>query len=294
MLLKDLTLLFIDDEEEIQNYMNIFLNRHVKSLFVASNAIDGLKIFYKHKPDIIVCNVNIPYLSGIEIATIIKADNIEQSIILTSSTENTTELKKMIDLKIDKFIKKPIVNIDSLLNDLREIAKNKKDKRLNKALMHKTANDTLTGLCNRYKINEILLSETSRNNRFGKLFSIILINIDNFKEVNNTYGHLTGDKILIEMANILKNHSNVTDIVGRFNGDEFIVIAPEANVEKAFELAENLRIKIEEYSFYKVGHKSVSMGIVECSSNDDINIILKKVNDALWKAKKTGKNRVCI
>ncbi len=298
MNLRDLSILFVDDNMDLRNSFDFFMRDNIKNLYLAKDGIEGLDIYYDYKPDIVIADVNMPVLNGLEMSKIIKKGNPQTPIMLISAQEDTKVLKEAIEIKIDTFITKPIIDTSAILEKLESFAKKiKNDKNIhstNEQLLKMATTDQLTGLCNRYKINETLSNEKNRNSRFGTYFSIILIDIDDFKMINDNYGHLTGDSMLVEFAKILSSNSRVTDIVGRWGGEEFIIILPQTKKHDAAIVAENLKEKISSCSFSTVGKQSASFGIAECTSNEDIKSIIKKADNALYEAKRTGKNRVCI
>jgi len=298
MNLRDLSILFVDDDLDLRNSFDFFIRDNIKNLYLAKDGIEGLDMYYDYKPDIVIADVNMPVLNGLEMSKIIKEGNPKTPIILISAQEDTKVLKEAIDIRIDSFITKPIIDTSVILEKLEAFAKKiKNDKNIhstNEQLLKMATTDQLTGLCNRYKINEILSNEKNRNSRFGTYFSIILIDIDDFKMVNDNYGHLVGDSVLVEFAKILSSDSRVTDIVGRWGGEEFIIILPQTKKLDAAIVAENLKEKISSHSFSTAEKQSASFGIAECTSDEDIKSIIKKADNALYEAKKTGKNRVCI
>ncbi|MBN2781657.1 MAG: diguanylate cyclase [Campylobacterales bacterium] len=152
--------------------------------------------------------------------------------------------------------------------------------------------DKLTQLYNRIKLDEVLENELNRFKRYKTIFSIIMVDIDFFKSVNDTYGHNVGDKVLIEISNILLEHTRKTDIVGRWGGEEFLIICTQSDINGAIALAEGLRAKVDEFDFSVVHHKTISLGISEVRADDNIESLVKRADDNLYKAKKTGKNKV--
>ena len=112
-----------------------------------------------------------------------------------------------------------------------------------------------------------------------------MFDIDKFKEINDEYGHLIGDKILIRMTELIKNEIREIDSFARYGGDEFMIINPETKLNGAVELAERLRKKIEDTDFAKVEKVSCSFGVAQLKAEDDIDSFLKRVDDYLYKAK---------
>ncbi len=154
--------------------------------------------------------------------------------------------------------------------------------------------DSLTGIFNRFQIMKLLNMELERAKRYNKVFSVIIFDIDNFKKINDTYGHQKGDMVLQKVASLLKENLRQTDFFGRLGGEEFIVIAPETKAEDAFKLAEKLRKLLENANFDSVGQVTASFGISQYEKGKDVNQLLKEADEALYIAKRKGKNLVCI
>ena len=157
-------------------------------------------------------------------------------------------------------------------------------------LLSKT--DSLTKLNNRNEIDVVLGVSESIFKRFKDTFSVILIDIDDFKHVNDTYGHLEGDKVLISLASILTKYTRDIDIVGRWGGEEFIIICPRTSQKDAIALAEKLKEKTASFDFGIVGKKTASFGVSSFRENDTLNELLLRVDNALYLSKSKGKNRV--
>ncbi|WP_108060862.1 GGDEF domain-containing protein [Poseidonibacter lekithochrous] len=175
------------------------------------------------------------------------------------------------------------------VNELKEELEEK-----NKELKRIAITDKLTNIYNRVKLDSKMEAEMNRAQRFGHGFSIIIIDIDYFKEVNDNYGHQIGDCVLIEMAGLLKSHVRNTDTLGRWGGEEFLIICPETKEEGVLKLANNLQKTIEENTFSTIGSKTASFGITTYINGDNTNSMLKRADDALYKAKTTGRNKVEI
>ncbi len=152
--------------------------------------------------------------------------------------------------------------------------------------------DGLTGLYNRSKIEQILTIEVLRARRYKHPLSIIIADIDHFKTVNDTYGHNVGDVVLSGIASMMKQHVREVDTVGRWGGEEFLIVCPETTAEGAKKLAEKLRKKIEKHHFKDIGIKTVSMGVSQIEADDWDEDMLKRADKNLYKAKRHGRNRV--
>jgi diguanylate cyclase (GGDEF)-like protein len=152
--------------------------------------------------------------------------------------------------------------------------------------------DHLTQIYNRSKLDEVLFSEANRSNRFQHSFGVILLDVDHFKSVNDTYGHQMGDIVLQEFAEILETHSRKTDTVGRWGGEEFLIICSETDLDGILNLAEKLREEISKYPFHLKEQKTASFGVSTYKYGENISNMLKRADDALYNAKKKGRNIV--
>ncbi|BAI80342.1 conserved hypothetical protein [Deferribacter desulfuricans SSM1] len=217
-------------------------------------------------------------------------------IILNDKLLQITQNKK-IDIKLNTF-EYPNNEIGIIAKELEKLTttelykKNKELEKINQKLQKLSITDCLTKLYNRGKIEKDLTNEYNKAIRYNDTFSIILFDIDNFKIINDTYGHQMGDKILIEIANLTKETIRNTDIAARWGGEEFLILCPKTNINSAFNLAERLRKKIESHDFSIDKRITISGGIAEFKKGLTIDEMLKQADDNLYKAKKEGKNRV--
>jgi len=152
--------------------------------------------------------------------------------------------------------------------------------------------DHLTQISNRIRIEEQLKIENDRFKRYTTKYSVILLDIDNFKSVNDNYGHDIGDQVLISISNLLKRNIRSTDIIGRWGGEEFIIVCAEADLDGATQLADNLRLLIEKSIFDSVGSVTCSFGTAEIQNNETVKDLIKRSDKALYAAKEQGRNRV--
>ena len=152
--------------------------------------------------------------------------------------------------------------------------------------------DTLTGLSNRMKLDEALEGEANRARRYGNSFSIIMLDIDNFKQVNDTFGHLRGDEVLKRVADLLKKTLRKTDTPGRWGGEEFLILLPQQDKMSACMVAEKLRAAMQASEFPQVGTITSSFGVTEYAARDTVETIIKRADEALYQAKKSGRNCV--
>ncbi len=161
-----------------------------------------------------------------------------------------------------------------------------------KELISLTVTDHLTGTANRMRLEAVLEQELVRAQRYGTLFSILIIDIDNFKMLNDTHGHAEGDAVLKQFSELLQSSIRVTDIFGRWGGDEFMLILPHTILENVLVLAEKIRRRIDTHVFGNKAEFTISIGAAVLNPGDTLQQLLKRADDALYRAKATGKNRV--
>jgi diguanylate cyclase (GGDEF)-like protein len=152
--------------------------------------------------------------------------------------------------------------------------------------------DSLTQAFNRAKYDEIIELEMERAKRFNHPLSMLMFDLDNFKTVNDTYGHSTGDAVLKQVADVIRKHTRKINLLIRWGGDEFIVIPLETSLGGAAVLSERLRQAIEFFTFDSVGKLTASFGVVQFKEDDTEPSILKRLDEALYRAKNSGGNRV--
>jgi len=152
--------------------------------------------------------------------------------------------------------------------------------------------DALTGVFNRAKFNTDLKQIAEQAQRYQRIFSLIAIDIDKFKHINDTHGHAAGDEVIQDAVNIIKDQIRQPDSIYRYGGEEFHVILPETNLEGAILQAERLRKAVAEYNFNYIGTVTISLGVAEYREDEALHILLKRADDSLYAAKLAGRNQV--
>jgi diguanylate cyclase (GGDEF)-like protein len=159
-----------------------------------------------------------------------------------------------------------------------------------------TITDGLTDVSYKKQLDNVLSKEIPRALRHARQLSLLMVDIDHFKEVNDTYGHLAGDTVLQGLAGILTKRLRPDDELGRYGGEEFCAILPETSAEGAIKIAEELRKRVEEHSFVVEGEQisvTVSIGVAELKKGMDLKAFYKHADDMLYQAKRSGRNKVC-
>jgi diguanylate cyclase (GGDEF)-like protein/PAS domain S-box-containing protein len=179
-----------------------------------------------------------------------------------------------------------LTRYDGLIEDITE------RKVAEEELKRLATTDKLTGAYNRTKFQEIIDREMERVKRHNQALSMIIFDIDHFKAVNDSYGHSAGDYVLKTIADIVRENIRKIDYFVRWGGEEFMIISSETNLDDAYALAERIREIIENYTFEGVGKITVSFGVTEFKENDTENSFVKRADDAMYSAKRKGRNLV--
>jgi diguanylate cyclase (GGDEF)-like protein len=241
-------------------------------------------------------------------------------ILLTGQSDLSGVKRAINDANLYRFLEKPFINDDIILTirgairsyfqerDL--IRQNEELKRMNaelesivqartQELQEKnrelevlSVTDRLTGLFNRRKLDQILDDELIRSRRYAIGFSVIILDIDHFKRVNDTHGHRVGDTVLEDMAKIMQECTREADSLARFGGEEFVMVCRHSGLEGCVATAEKLREAIAAHDFPGVGHLTASFGAATCHEDDDAVSLLARADTALYRAKSAGRNRV--
>jgi len=163
---------------------------------------------------------------------------------------------------------------------------------LERQLKKLATRDALTGIYNRYKTTLIIEDQIKRSDRYNELFSLLMFDIDHFKNVNDTYGHDVGDYVLQELSRIVLQSIRETDKFGRWGGEEFMIIAPHTSQNEAMELGEKIRKDVQNHPFKDVEKITISIGVTQYNIEEGFTALTKRVDDALYKAKENGRNQV--
>lgn len=154
--------------------------------------------------------------------------------------------------------------------------------------------DNLTETYNRYKFLEIAQDELDRHIRCESPLSFVMIDIDNFKKVNDDYGHNAGDLALKELSNLISKNVRKSDIFARWGGEEFILMLPDSDSYSAYKISERIRLLVESYEFNQIGHLTVSIGLSELTECHSLTGTIAQVDKALYKSKVEGRNKVTV
>lgn len=304
--------LVVDDLPDNVEILRARLESRGYAVDSAENGEEALRKVKEAPPQLILCDVMMPGIDGYEVARRIK-DGAKTGtlpfipIILVTALGETEHIVQGLNTGADDYIAKPyhfqelearvraMLRIKRLQDELDQ--KNRELEVANKRLRKLSITDGLTELYNHRHVHELLRDEFERSRRTEEPLAVTMIDLDRFKAVNDTYGHPTGDVILYETARILRDTAREIDSVGRYGGEEFIVILPNTDEDEAARFAERVRTAVEAH-VYRDEENEIRM---TCSSgaasfpSDGVEKpeqLLKKADDALYVAKETGRNRV--
>ena len=164
----------------------------------------------------------------------------------------------------------------------------------NAELQRLATTDRLTRVWNRTHLEETLVAELGRAERYQQPVSLLMIDVDHFKAINDTHGHLVGDEVLIELTRRLGGHLRAVDVLARWGGEEFMVLLPNCTAAEAQRVAEKLRLLVADQPFPTVGRVTVSFGLAQLQPPETLDNWLQRTDDALYAAKKGGRDRVCL
>jgi len=296
-------ILIVDDHEDNIELLRARLEARGYATVSAHDGQQALDIATRAPhPDLILLDVMMPNIDGIEVARRLKGDESLpfMPIIMQTALDSTEHTVEGLDAGADDYITKPInfavlearVRTQLRLKGLVEEVQRQKEE-----LERISRTDALTGLDNRRHLEERLEEQFEHAKRLHEHFAVVMCDLDKFKSVNDTYGHQAGDEVLRQCARILKGEAREIDRVGRYGGEEFMLVLPGAQPDSAVTFAERVRKAVEAHTFTFDGgtlRRTMSLGVAgwphsKLARSDDL---VRAADDALYVAKETGRNRV--
>jgi two-component system cell cycle response regulator len=235
----------------------------------------------------------IPQVDGVELCKIIRRDTSRRYIyiILLTAKGKQEEINEGLEAGADDYITKPF-DFHELVARLRT---GKRIVELQDQLVAQATHDSLTGLLNREAILDVLDTETARAVRTKSRLAVIMADIDHFKSVNDEHGHLAGDSVLREVSKGMSSSVRAYDSIGRYGGEEFLIVVPGCNLAEASQLAERLRNNVRNAAVQAPGGSipvTISFGVADVSVCNNSVDLLRSADEALYAAKKSGRDRV--
>lgn len=302
-------ILVVDDHPDNVEIINVRLSSRGYLIETATNGEEALHQVKDNPPDLILLDVMMPLMDGYEVSRRIKNDPDLPfiPIILVTARDSTQDKVDGLDAGADDYLTKPVnfpelearvrsmLRIKRLQDELDQ--KNRELEFANKRLRKLSITDGLTELFNHRHIHELLHEEFERTKRSGEPMAVVMMDLDRFKQVNDTYGHPTGDVILYETANILRQTVREIDMVGRYGGEEFVTILPGADEQAAHQFAERVRQAVADHVYRDEANEvrmTVSGGVASFPSEgiEHPDLLIKRADEALYAAKQGGRDRI--
>jgi diguanylate cyclase (GGDEF)-like protein len=282
--------LIIDDSPSLAAFYAAHLNEAGFVCQVVTDPLNSLEALYEHPPELILLDMNMPGASGQEVAKVIRQQDAYLSIpiVFLSAESDVGRQREAMSLGGDEFLQKPI-EPEHLISAVKSRVIRYRALR---ALM---VRDSLTGLLNHTSYKERLRAEVARAKRQKKILTVVMIDIDHFKNVNDTYGHPAGDRVIKNLSRLLRQRLRGGDLIGRYGGEEFALALPDTSVDVALGVINNLResfAAIEQHAGNTSFHNTFSAGVAQCPPSMDAEALLKTADEALYVSKHGGRNRV--
>lgn len=300
------TLLIIDDSAAVrEELIEIFTAGGEFDVFLeASDGVSGLKTLSDpgQAVDVVCCDLNMPRMDGYQFLRMARANPslMNIPIVMVTAESHVNDVVKAFELGANDFISKPFVSsiLKVRMKNMLHIKHLQDLLKAQRGMMEEMATrDSLTNLANLRFFRLSFEEEFNRSSRYGDSLSVLMVDLDRFKMVNDTYGHPRGDAVLKESASIMLDVMRKVDLVARYGGEEFVVIMPHTDTDGAMRAAERLRVAIKDCHFEGLpaaGSITVSIGVSTFAEGveTDMDGLIKQADEALYRAKLNGRNRV--
>jgi two-component system cell cycle response regulator len=292
-----LTVLVIEDHPDQRDLLSIVLQREGYKVITAANGLEALEKLETENVQIALSDIMMPKMDGFELIKRIRGNAALKSLYLILITARIQEGDRVrgLDLGADDYITKPF----SFSELLARIRVGSRVVQYQQHLEHQTQVDSLTGLYNRRAFEKKITEEFERSKRYHNALSVLILDIDNFKTINDTYGHHGGDAALVKIAETFRERTRQSDFASRYGGEEFVLLLPETDQDSALQVAGKIHETIRAASFGTTARPfrlSASIGVSSTSARfySDWRELVNDADRALYLAKNSGKDRIEI
>ncbi|TWI77488.1 diguanylate cyclase (GGDEF)-like protein [Desulfobotulus alkaliphilus] len=284
--------LIVDDEPMVAEHFCLVLQAAGMEVQREEDAARVLDMLSTFRPELILMDVHMEGCSGTELAGIIRMEEewVGIPILYLSAESKMEEQIRALNSGGDDFLTKPVDDAYLVASVSAHVSRARR-------LAELMAKDSLTGLLKHIRIKEALEVEMSRSNRDGSTLCVVMLDLDHFKRVNDTWGHATGDRVIKALAHLLTRRLRRSDSIGRYGGEEFMAVLPGCTPEKAEILMEEIRKNLKTIEFHakeEVFNVTCSIGIACSSLGSSPEEVLQAADQALYRAKEEGRDRICI
>mgnify|MGYP000995188757 FL=1 len=299
-------ILIVDDHVELRDMLREAMVIYGYECLTAGNGREALECLAVNAVDVVLTDIKMPEMNGLELTEHIKRNYDVGVIVMTGYTDDFS-YEDIITKGASDFMVKPVA-IPELDLRIKRVVREKALLRERNLAMEKlreseqryqelSITDGLTKLFNSRQFYAVLHGEIERSNRYDHPLTVLMLDIDDFKKYNDTYGHLEGDRVLSRFAEILRECLRQTDSAYRYGGEEFAVILPSTKGEQGIITAERVRIALKNEIFRPRPDAeirvTVSIGLAQHARNEEMMDFLRRADQNLYKAKASGKNQVC-
>jgi diguanylate cyclase (GGDEF)-like protein len=295
----DAKLLIVDDDAAIRNSMSEFLVAAGYPTHKAPTAETALELLKDEEIHIVITDILMPGMDGLELTDCISKDYPHIDIIVMTGFSAEYSYADAVSKGASDFIFKP-VRFEELLLRLQRVLREREYARERKLMLEKleklAITDGLTKLYNSRYFFKQLRNEINRSNRYHHPLALMLLDIDHFKDYNDTFGHLEGDKVLVKIGLIIQSCLRRMDSAYRYGGEEFTIILPETTVAEAFSVAPRIQDALKQTTFQPQPDQpikvSVSIGVTQYSPSEDISAFVQRADQAMYLSKRKGRDTI--
>ena len=292
------SILIVDDDDAVRDSIDEFLTLMDFKTYTAESAEQALALLEKSSVEVVITDIMMNGMNGLEMTQIIK-DRFEADVIVITGYTGDYSYEEAIHKGADDFVFKP-VRFEELLLRLKRVLREQKltqERNITLAQLRELAiTDNLTQLYNSRHFYAQMENEINRYNRYQRPLSLLLIDVDHFKEYNDTHGHLEGDKVLYQIAQLIQSCLRTMDSAYRYGGEEFTVILPETPCKAAMAVSERINNLVKNELFIEniQQNLSVSIGVTEYKSGETTIEFMRRADQAMYVAKKSGRNQAYL
>lgn len=294
----DANVLIVDDEVGVRDSMHEFLEMAGFQSKMAASAEEAIDLLKNDNIQVVITDIMLPGMGGLELTKLIKQDYNSDVIVMTGYSGDYS-YEEAINMGASDFVIKP-VRLEELLLRLKRVLKERdlahERVRMMEKLQRLAITDGLTKLHNSRSFYSQLEVEVDRFNRYKHPLSLLLMDIDHFKEYNDKFGHLEGDKVLVQISQLIKSCLRKLDTAYRYGGEEFTVILPETTCEEGLTVAERIRNAVKENTYKPENGLEVtitiSIGATEYSHKEELSSFIQRADKAMYLSKQGGRDRV--
>jgi diguanylate cyclase (GGDEF)-like protein len=309
--------LVVDDDASVRGVVTEVLRDDGYAVAEAACGEDALAHCDSQRFDLVLTDIRMPGIDGITLLERLRERCPGAHVVIMTSHASLETAIAALKRGAYDYLSKPFENLDiisevakralSNVHLAREregllatlAANNRELEKLNRFFRELAIRDGLTGLYNHRHLHELLQAEVERAHRYRRALSLIFMDVDHFKTYNDTHGHQHGDEVLRSIAELLTKHVRKTDVVARWGGEEFVILAPETGADEAIALADKMRRLVAAFPFYgresmPGGQVTISAGVADLGGDLTQDALVYRADQAAYRAKQSGRNSVCL